>query len=62
MYGQLALSIWDEIKRLETNRVEVIKKCFNLFMAKYYDIYGKSDSLERIEKIFNGLQSINESE
>ncbi|KAL4457036.1 hypothetical protein ABPG74_014674 [Tetrahymena malaccensis] len=59
--GQQVLNYWEEARKMEGNRLEMIQKVFQLYMTKHQETYGKHPLMEQSLLNFQKFESIKES-
>lgn len=56
------LELWQECLKLECSRIETIKRSFQIYLAKYIEIYGKTSLVDVPMKILELTDPVKDSE
>ncbi|EAR99527.2 hypothetical protein TTHERM_00137900 (macronuclear) [Tetrahymena thermophila SB210] len=59
--GQQVLNYWEEARKMEGIRLEMIQKVFQLYMTKHQETYGKHPLMEQSLLNFQKFESVKES-
>lgn len=60
MYGHEIAKVWEDIKRLEINRLETVQRAFQYFLSKNQETYGKTKEGDFCLKMYTSINPYEE--
>lgn len=60
LYGHEVIKVWEDVKRLEINRLECVQRAFQYFLQKNIETYGKTKEFEGCLKMYTAINPYEE--